>query len=143
VPHGLFGPDRQIASQDLGAAVAQHLGNVHGLRLCHAERTVVGIVLHVRGDAVEHRPHGDPDAVVRKRLLENLRAVGQREYRVFERLPDLAPVHVECGHDTDVVDPVTPYEWMHDPRDVGAVTVSVVLESLDERAGTVAHARDG
>ena len=59
----------------------------------------------------------------------------------FERLADLAPIDVKGRHNADILQPVSADHRVDQPRGVRGSRGSIVLDSLQQRAGTVADAR--
>ena len=53
-----------------------------------------------------------------------------------------APVYIECGYNFDSVGAIGADMLMHQPHAVGGRNFPVVVNSLDEGTGTVAHAHD-
>ncbi len=135
---GVLGTHRQVADQDVDLAVLQDLhdvdrglvGLLDGLEVVLAE-TVEGVTT-LHGDA-GRRHVADLDGVV----LAG--ADGVREVEA-----DLLGVDVERGDELHVTDVVLAELHVHQPRDLaGGVGVLVVLDTLNQRRGTVADAHDG
>ena len=130
--------DRQVGDQDVGAGLAQHLGHVHGRLVGFGDDLAVVLAQAVQGRPALHGHAGrrdlrDLDGVVLARV-DGLGEVGA----------DLLGVHVERGDNLHVADVVRAEPDMHEAGNAGAVVgVLVILQSLHQGAGAVAHPNNG
>ena len=95
-------------------------------------------------EAVHYDAHFHDGAGEAHFFAKNLGAIGRRKDGFADIEPDLAAVDVEGGDDLDVARPVGTDLLVHEPHG-GAIDggAAVEVNSLDERAGTIAHSDDG
>ena len=142
----LLGTDRKIIDHDLSGGIFE-LGNdlfaggffFEGEK--RAERIVIGHVLRV---AVENAAHFHNRAGESDFVAKNLGAIGGRKDGFADVEPDFATVDVESGDDFDIAGAVGTNLFVHE-ADGGAIDrrAAVKIDSLNERAGTIAHPNDG
>jgi hypothetical protein len=72
------------------------------------------------------------------------RVVLARQDRVGQVVTDLLAVHIERGHKLDIVDVVLAELHVHQTRNRGLrISIPVVMDTLNQRSGTVTHTDDG
>ena len=132
-----LGADREVVDDDVGSGLLEDLHHVVGL-----SRRLLDDLRHVLADAVVCHAARDLHAGLRD-LRELDRVVRVRPDRVGEVDSDLALDDVERGRELDVGDVVPAEVDVHEAGDgVLGLRVLVVLDSLQERVGAVAHADD-
>ena len=134
---GVLGPDGEVAHEDVGVHVAQHLRDVDRLRGRLLDHVAVELAETVEGGRTLdlHAELAD--------LGELDRVVGPGGDRLAEVEPDLGRVDVEGGDELDVADVVPAEADVHQAGHVVAgVGVAVVLDALHEAAGAVPDAGD-
>ena len=132
-----LGADGEVVDDDVRAGVLQDLHHVVRLsgRLLDDLREVLA-------DAVVRHAAGDLDSGLRH-VRELDRVVGMRPDGVGEIDADLALHDVERGCELDVRDVIAAEVDVHESgHGVLGLRVLVVLDSLQERVGAVAHADD-
>src|SRR5690606_22584848 len=100
---------------------------------------LVNDLLVVEAKPVEGRAtlHGHAG---RRHVAEGDGVVLTGDDRLGEVPTDLLGVHIEGGHELQVGDVIVPELYVHQPRHAfGRVGVTVILDTLDQRRGTVAH----
>src|ERR671919_498766 len=139
VPSGLLAPDGEVADHDVRAGLAESPGHIHRLLARLLDRLAV-----VPPQPVQGRAPLDRYACGRDVVGEPDRVVRLGEDGLGHVPPDLLAVDVESRHDLDVGHVVRAQLHVHEARcGVGRVGVTVVLQPLDQRRRTVAHAHDG
>ena len=134
----LLGTNRQVADEDVGLGVAQHLGNVHGLGVGFGDDLTVVLTEAVTGRAALHGDTGD-----RHVLAELVRVVHAGEDCLVEVFADLGSINVERRDKLDVLDAIATEHIVHDAGDLLIVLgILVIFDALNERRGAVAHASD-
>jgi hypothetical protein len=147
----LLAADRHVVDQDLGPGVSQDAGHVHRLVAGDDEPLVLRVGGHVRTNAVEDRPHLHdrvaPGAA--GQFEEQLGVVRRGEQGLVQRPADLAGVDVERRHDRHVAGQVAAQVPVHQAerfpvagRTARSCRLPIQVRPLDERTGTVAHARN-
>ena len=133
-----LGADRHVGHEHVDLGVLESLDDVHGLGLGLLDGQAVVLAQTIVGDTALHdNPGGrhisDLDGVV----LGGIDGLGQVE-------ADLLGIDVERCDELDVVDVVLPELDVHQTGNGGVrVSILVVLDSLNQRAGAVTHANDG
>src|SRR5215471_3130919 len=142
----LFRTDGEIIDHDLGGGILE-LGNdlfaggffFQGKK--GAERIMIG---HMLGVAVEDAAHFHDRTDESDIIAKNLGAIRWRKDRFADVEPNFAAVDVKRGDDFDIARAVGTDLFMHEAHG-GAIDrrAAVKVDSLDERAGTIAHSDDG
>ena len=140
VAHGLLGAHGQVADQDFRAGLAQDLGHIDRFGIGGAERLILGVVLHVRREAVEHRPHLNQCFGNRQDFLKFNHAIGFGENRLFDGTPDFAPIDIKGGHHLEIGAAPASDQRMHETGDLALVPVRVEVQTLDQSARAIPNA---
>ena len=93
--------------------------------------------------AIQLGTHLDHDIRYRQRTLEHTRVVRLGEDRLLEGPADLALIDVERRDELDIAGPVAADHLVHHAIERRVATAPVVLDTLHQRAGAIADARDG
>src|SRR5579864_1230724 len=141
-----LGTDREIIDHDLGRGIFE-LGNdlFAGGFFFQGQKCAERIVFrHVIGEAVHDHAHFHDGAGEGHLVAENPGAIRGRKNGFADVEPDFSPVDIEGSDNFDVAGAIGADLLVHE-ADRGAVGrgMSVKIDALDERAGTVAHSNDG
>ena len=141
-----LGTDWQVIDHDLGGGVFEFRNDLFAGGFFfqgekRAKRVVIGHVLRV---AIEDAAHFHDRAGERDFVAKNLGAIGRRKDRFADVKPNFAAIDVESSDHFDVARPIGADLFMHEAHS-GAIDgrAAVKVNSLDERAGTIAHSNDG
>jgi len=97
----------------------------------------------VGGDAIQNRAHLYGHPVGRKIGLKDRRTLRLTEDRLLERFADLSPIDVKGRNSAYVLEAVAADFYMRQSSSCSGIGSAVILDSLQKRAGAIAHTRNG
>jgi len=136
---GLLGSDWEVGDNHVGAGLLEHLDDVH-----RRARGLGDLLAQILAESVVGHTAHDLDPELGNVGVELQGVVLAGEDRLGQVFADLVGVDVEGGAELDVAHVVAAEIDVHQPRDGRpGISVTVVMNALDERARAVAHADDG
>jgi len=97
----------------------------------------------VGGDTIQNGAHLYGYPVWRKIGLKDRRTLRLGKDRLLKRLADLPPIDIKGRNSANVLKAVAADGFMHQPGSFSGSVSAVILDSLQKRAGAIAHARNG